>query len=894
MSALRRPLLLIVILVYPLTQPAYAEPARGEEANIAGGDRPSATDRHGDPLPPGARARLGTLHLWQGGAISALAFAPDGKTLVSASDSPTLRLWDAATGKELRQFRGHRGPVCSVAFAPDGKTLASGSAGGDDPTIRIWDSVTGRQLRQWTGADDVPLCLAFAPDGHLLASAGKDGSICFWDPATGKELRQLKGPQQTVMTGLLFSPDGRSLASWHPWDGFGRGRGPGSQSPGVILWDAGTGKRLRKYEVQTGHFPAFAFSADGQVLATGDQEGHVHMWDVTSIEEARRIPSPASSVALVAYAPDGKTLAVATEDGYIRTWAADTERALLTIQTDRRPLRALVYSPDGKTLASGDERGRIRLWDSATGKERLADGPRVPFASIAVAADGQTIFSLDSHTVRQWEAGTGKETRRLAVPDARIECLALSPDGRTVAVVREDRTIRLLESATGKEVRHWQAQAKAVPLLTFSPDGTLLAALEVGEAPVIRLWDAVTGKEFRQLLLWEPALGKEMRQFFDYQTWPSALTFSPDGRTLAAIDAEATVQLWEIATGQTRRRLRLSPSPAASTDIDAEIIRMRMMMRVRRLRGRMLAVEEGERENATANMAVSPNSRLLALGRGETIQLWDLATGKRLRTLGGHDSTVAVVAFSPDGKLLASGGQDETVRLWRVDTAEELCRLRGHRGAVRSLAFSADGKTLVSASDDATALVWDVPGAIEAARQRAPGDQSAPDHEPQWTALLSADAGQAYAAMGELAARPRETVAFLKERLQPAAAVDPRRLSRLLADLDSNRFAAREKAMQELEQLAELAGPALQKMLANQPSPEVRQRVEKLVAKLDQRVPAGEVLRTQRALEVLEQIGTAEARQLLQRLAEGTPEARLTQDVKKSLERLAKRSAAQP
>jgi WD40 repeat protein len=862
MAALRR-LLVLIVLLQPLAQPAHGEPARGE------GERPRPTDRHGDPLPPGARARLGTLHFWQGGAISALAFAPDGKTLVSASDGPTLRLWDVATGKELRQFRGHRGPVCSVAFSPDGRTLASGSAGGDDPTIRIWDAATGRQLRQWTGAEEVALHLAFAPGGQLLASAGKDGAICLWDPATGKELRQLKGPQQMPMTGLIFSPDGRSLASWHP-------------GHGVILWDAGTGKRLRRYEVQPGNFnfPAFAFSPDGQVLATGDRDGHVHLWETTSIEEVRQIPSPAVGVAFVAYAPDGKSLAVASDDGRIRLYAPDTGQQLQTVQAHRRPLRALVFSPDGKTLASGDDRGRIRLWDPATGKERLADGLREPFAGVAVAADGQTLLSVDFQSIRQWEAGTGKETRRLALPEGRIESLALSPDGRTVALMRDDHAIRLLETATGKELRHWLVQVEGAPLLTFSPDGTLLASVGAGSPPVIRLWDPATGKEFRQLL--------------GCRTWPNTLTFSPDGKTLAAIDAEGTVQLWEVATGQTRRRLRLSAPPAASPEAVDELIQMRIMLRMRQLRGRMLAQEEGERDNAAANMGFSPDGRLLALGRGEAIQLWDLAAGKRLRTLGGHDSAVDAVAFSPDGTLLVSGGQDETVRLWRVATGEELGRLQGHRGAVRSLVFSADGKTLVSASDDATALVWDVPGLIEAARRGAPADESAAEQEALWTALLSTDGGQAYAAMGELMATPRETVAFLKTRLHPVAAVDPRHLSRLLADLDGKRFATREKAAQELEQLAELAGPALRKLLASQPPPEVRQRVEKLVARLEQRVPAGEALRTQRALELLEQIGTPEARQLLQTLAGGTPEARLTQDVKKSLERLAKRPTAVP
>src|SRR5262249_5400590 len=151
-------------------------------------------------------------------------------------------------------------------------------------------------------------------------------------------------------------------------------------------------------------------------------------------------------VGAVAFAPDGKTLASASEDGQIRFWAADTGQQQNAAQADRHAIRALAFSPGGKTLASGDDRGRIRLWDPATGKERLAGGSRLPFAGVAFAADGQTLLTADSHRVLQWEAGTGKELHRLALPHGRSECLALSPDGRVLAVAREDHEIRLLES----------------------------------------------------------------------------------------------------------------------------------------------------------------------------------------------------------------------------------------------------------------------------------------------------------------------------------------------------------------------------------------------------------------------------------------------------------------
>jgi hypothetical protein len=210
-------------------------------------------------------------------------------------------------------------------------------------------------------------------------------------------------------------------------------------------------------------------------------------------------------------------------------------------------------------------------------------------------------------------------------------------------------------------------------------------------------------------------------------------------------------------------------------------------------------------------------------------------------------------------------------------------QLTGHQDFVVQVAFSADGKTLLSGSLDTTALLWDV----AAVTCRKPAKVAAPTSlqlEQLWADLLSADAAKAYRAIGTLAATPEQTVPFLKQRLRPVPATDPKRLSRLLADLDSDHFAVRQKATKELEGLAEQAELALRQKLTEKIPLEMRKRLEQLLAKLE--VPAGEQLRVLRAIEVLEHIATKEAKQLLSTLAEGASASRLTQDARAALGRL--------
>jgi len=407
------------------------------------------------------------------------------------------------------------------------------------------------------------------------------------------------------------------------------------------------------------------------------------------------------------------------------------------------------------------------------------------------------------------------------------------------------KQIQLFDLTTNKEVTLQAHLPEFDAIMAFSPDGRLLA---VGAKKGIRLWDTTTGEERRSM-----GQGKGHR---------FGITFTDNGKTLLEPVAEQdgrSIKVWDVATGKLLRNFRMP--------------------------------------GITLYMAISPDGRL---GAGVSLKydqqglfledarilVWDLKTGQGLHELRADMSAVRHLAFSPDGRSLACvyevGG---VIRLWETATGRERRRFEGHRQGVHCLAFSADGSLLATGAADNTALVWDVLGRLDngPSSQR---DLSAEQLQALWTNLKAKDAAVSYRAMCRLLAG-RQTAAFLRKQLQPVVALDAgqrEQLTRWIADLDSPQFDVREKAGKELERLGELAEPVLRTLLAGKPSLEVRRRVKAILENLD---PARSPSRMQalRAVEVLENIPTAEAQYALTVLAGGVAEARLTREAKASLER---------
>jgi hypothetical protein len=269
----------------------------------------------------------------------------------------------------------------------------------------------------------------------------------------------------------------------------------------------------------------------------------------------------------------------------------------------------------------------------------------------------------------------------------------------------------------------------------------------------------------------------------------------------------------------------------------------------------------------------------------KAIHLWEVRSAKERGQLVGHIDRDGSLACAPDGRL-ASTGDDKTIRIWDLDTGEELGCFRGNASIVGPLAFSSDGQRLISGSRDTTILVWDMK-AIPQPRGTKAIKLSPKELEARWADLADADASRAFTAIGALIRARQQSVSFIKEHLRPIPPIASEKIAALIAELDSERFETRSKAEAELEKIEELAEPALRRALRERPpSLELRRRLEALLQRLEGPITSTETLRQLRAVEVLEHIGSPEARQVLRTLAKGAPEARLTRETKAALERL--------
>ncbi len=847
-----------------MMRPAADEP--GTTTPPSPGKPAARVDDFGDPLPEGAVRRLGTLRFRHGGGyVNRLLLTPDGKTLVSKSyyGEASVSVWEFATGRLLRQFPGHYGENRAVALSPEGKTLAVGQ----DKVIHLRDLGSGREVRRLNSPVGGTEGLAFSPDGKLLASGHGGSEVLLWDVASGTVQARLPA-RHNRSTLLAFSPDGKLLATSDTLDRT------------VRLFDVAA--RKERHQLKRPSFVHnFAFSPDGSALAVGAEDGVITLWGPAAGKLLREVRSPNKHVRAVAWSPDGKTLAASEakepdERGegvveYLRLWDPATGKERRHIKGHWGLVESLTFTADGKTLISGGRDSVIRRWDVATGTEQFtASGHQLVVWWVALSPDGKALAYPDRELVRLWDVTAGREIGTLPGHHGHG---TFSPDGKSLAGGDGLGGINVWEVGRRRLVRKLVADAKKegiqgiqVSRVAFAPDGKTLAAAG---------WDYRVNARFNDssVRLWDPVAGKEVRRLRfqanddDYCT-PEAVAYSPDGAVLVASGRgepkAGKLRLWEAATGRELTTV-------------AETINRSLPD---------IGLNSPHSHIVEPRAVFSPDGRLLAMnGAMKFIPVWEAATGAVRCRLEGHDGPTACVAFSTDGRTLASGGYDGVIRLWDVDEAKELRRLTGHRGKANALAFTPDGKTLISAGDDTTVMFWDVADVTR--RKRPLVRLTAKELDALWADLAGEDAARAHRAVARLSAAPGVTVPALKARLRPVPAADPAGVANLLRGLDADEFAAREKATRELRQLGELAREALERERRRADhSLELRRRLDDLL-KRAWAPPTGDALRQLRAAEVLERIGTPDARRVLESLAGGAPDARLTRQSKAALRRLA-------
>jgi RNA polymerase sigma factor (sigma-70 family) len=690
--------------------------------------------------------------------------------------------------------------------------------------VRLWDAKTGAAVSTWAVHNDSVTQIAFAPDGKTAALRYQGKTIDLWDVARGKKLYTLEGHNGNVFT-YAFAPDGKTLASG------------GWQDPNVRIWDVATGKQIRAFEAASDVL-GVAFSPDGKTLATCGNGSRIRFWDPATGKRLRESKSPHGfGLTELYYLPGGKTLA-SLGGLKVRTWDAESGKMLHESEGGHRNMGHLAVSPDGKLLAtSWGGPHTFDLWDAGTLKfHRAFTGHRNRVTCLNFAGDGKTLFSgaeITGDRLTEWDLATGKVARELGKEPSGARDLALSPDRRSLAACDGNGSICLYELPTGKEVRRFKGHTNVAVSACFSGEGKTLASGSWYDH-TLRVWDVATGAERLKVAL--------------DQDWPCNAALSPDGKVVAAGGfRDGSVRFWDAATGKVVRTVATPHQPACS-------------------------------------VAFSPDGQALATaGAGSTVNLWDAATGGPVRQISGLASRwVTRVAFSPDGRTLAVGGDDNAVSLWEVATGGKRAEFTGHAGPVHALAFSPDGRRLASGGDDTTILVWDLAG------RAAAEPPSAAALEALWADLAGHDAARAHRAVWALAASPRQSVPFLRKQLPrpPAPTADARdQFTRLLADLDSDNFATRQKAEAKLDKLGPAAEPLARAALKRGPSLEVRRRLDRFLRALESEEQAS-WRRTLRALEALEHAASPEARQLLTDLVAGDPESRLAREAKVALGRL--------
>src|SRR6266404_4356858 len=644
-----------------------------------------------------------------------LVFSPDERLLATATfRSSTIKLWETATGRELRDLstggQSSMGMSPVVAFSPDSRFLA---AAGANNSVRVWEVLSGREVQTLSGGSQASFMSALG----VSFIAIRVWDTTSWQAAKTIDTSSINPSGFTGGEGgVALSPDGNQLA---------RVEAGGTK---IKILDLSSGSATRSIDLSHDQIDSLelSYTTDGRLVAAGIVEKKLKLWDLTTKPSERELGSTVKDYSPIKFSRNGRVVALA--EGYtIKLWDVTTARDLPTLSVPNNGVFAdnggtfVGFSADGKKIASGGFGTPTLLWETETGRQLLTLKGRSNMAyAVAFSADGN---QLAAGGRTRWDLRTGRGLRLIKSPSDKLFSMP-SPDGKRIAMFApNNNAITILETTTGRLVQTLTrlAAGGGVELVNFSPDGRLLAARYM-EAQASQGSQSNGGVPSSQVKIWDVASGHEV-QTLTLSSAPSKVGFSADGKSLITVAGQGEVVMWDVASGSQVRNFAAAPqnpmgnmsslpnlgslpSPGKRGSVPTmptmpNIADMNAM--ITNVLGTMTAGTMGK---TVTSIAFSPDGRVLATGGVESKSNFDMGT---LMNTANQKNSKGKKTNDPEDLLkeikIENVGQD---LLWDTATGQQVGAIKGHGKGVTEVVFSRDGKLLASSGTDNTIKIWDV------------------------------------------------------------------------------------------------------------------------------------------------------------------------------------------
>jgi WD40 repeat protein len=535
--------------------------------------------------------------------------------------------------------------------------------------------------------DSAVSSVAYSLDGKYIVS-GSDKIVQIWEAGTGREIKKLEGHSDWVGS-VAISADSKYIVS-------------GSYDNTVRIWEVESGREIKKLEGHSHNVVSVAISADGKYIASNSWDKTIRIWDRMEGIEINKFEVYNEIVASdIAFSADGDSVVSGIDDKTLRIWEVESGREVKKLEGNSQWVKCVAISADGKYVVSGSPDKIVRIWDIEAGIQiKQFEGHNGNITSVAFSLDGKYVVSGSvDKTVRVWDIEKGNQVKQLEGHSHIVTSVAISVDGNYIVSGSNDKTVRIWEVESGREIKKTEGHSDNVASVAISADGNYI----------------VSGSYDKTVRIWDIKTGRELKKFEGHSDNVMNVAFIIDGKSVISGGMDYVSIIWEVDTGKAIKKFEGHPMGSFSIDFSANgkyvasggvdriihIWEVETGMEQKQLKGHA-GIVTSVSFSADGNYIVSGDSDGL-------IKIWDVEKGKELNNkFKGHSAWIHSAVFSADGNYIVSGSGDKTVFVWDVKTGKKIRQLEGHSGVISNVAFSEDGEYIVGGSEDCTIQIWEV------------------------------------------------------------------------------------------------------------------------------------------------------------------------------------------